>query len=352
MTASPVERDGYVALLAQAKTAVRDAQLRAHLAVNHELIGLYWQLGRLILDRQHAEGWGTKVIERLSADLRAEFPDMTGLSRSNLHYMRAFAEAWPEIVQQAVGQLPWGHITVLIDKLEDADVREWYASQAVDNGWSRNVLLNQIMSKLHERLGAAPSNFARTLPAGESELVQQMTKDPYNLEFLGFRAGVAERKLESALVAHLQRFLLELGAGFAFVGRQYRLEVGGEEFFADLLFYHLRLRRYVVIELKTGPFKPEYAGQLNFYVNVIDDILRTPNDGLTVGILLCATHNERVVRYALHSIDTPMAVAGYRYRDLPDDVRAALPEDDALEATVRSALDDLEHPTDPPVTQR
>ena len=242
MTASPVDRDEYVVLLAQAKAAVRDAQLRAHLAVNHELIGLYWQLGRLIVNRQRAEGWGTKVIERLSADLRAEFPAMKGLSRSNLNYMRAFAEAWPEVVPQAAGQLPWGHIRELLDKLDDADVREWYASQAIDNGWSRNVLLNQIMSKLHQRLGAAPSNFARTLPAGESELVQQMTKDPFNLEFLDLGAEVAERKLETALVAHLQRFLLELGAGFAFVGRQYRLEVGGEEFFADLLFYHLHLR--------------------------------------------------------------------------------------------------------------
>lgn len=164
---------------------------------------------------------------------------------------------------------------------------------------------------------------------------------PYNLEFLGLGAEVAERQLEDALVAHLQRFLLELGAGFAFVGRQYRLEVGGEEFFADLLFYHLRLRRYVVIELKSGRFKPEYAGQLNFYVNAIDDLLKTPDDGLTLGILLCASRNERVVRYALHSINTPMAVANFTYRELPDDVRDALPADTALDATVRSALDEV-----------
>lgn len=342
MPPSAIDPDGYGALLAQAKAAVRDAQLRAHLAVNRELIGLYWQLGRLILTRQHAEGWGSKVVERLSADLRAEFPDMKGLSRSNLHYMRAFAEAWPEIVPQPVGQLPWGHIRELLDKLDDAELRRWYAEQAVGNGWSRNVLLNQIMSHLHRRLGAAPSNFSRTLPAPESELVQQITKDPYNLEFLGLGAEVAERKLEDTLVAHLQRFLLELGAGFAFVGRQYRLQIGGDEFFADLLFYHLRLRRYVVIELKSGRFKPEYAGQLNFYVNAIDDLLKTADDGLTVGILLCASHNERVVRYALHRINTPMAVAGYTYRELPDDVRQALPEDSALDATVRSALDEVE----------
>jgi len=343
MATSALDPDSYAALLAQAKTAVRDAQVRAHLAVNRELIGLYWQLGRLILTRQQAEGWGSRVVERLSADLRAEFPDMKGLSRRNLLYMRAFAAAWPEaeIVQQPVAQLPWGHVTVLLDKLDDAELRGWYAEQAVENGWSRNVLLHQIMSQLHRRLGAAPSNFSRTLPTPESELVQQITKDPYNLEFLGLGAQVAERQLEDALVAHLQRFLLELGAGFAFVGRQYRLEVGGDEFFVDMLFYHLRLRRYVVIELKSGRFKPEYAGQLNFYVNAIDDLLRTPDDGQTLGILLCASHNERVVRYALHSINTPMAVAGSTYRELPDDVRDALPADSDLEATVLSALDEV-----------
>ncbi len=273
---------------------------------------------------------------------------MTGLSRSNLKYMPAFAEAWPEIFPQAAGQLPWGHIRELLDKLGEPGLREWYAAQAVEHGWSRNVLVNQIMSQLHLRQGAAPSNFSSTLPAGESELAQQITKDPYNLEFLDLEAEVTERKLEAALITHLQRFLLELGAGFAFVGSQYRLEVGGDEFFADLLFHHLRLRRHIVIELKTGRFKPEYAGQLNFYVNALDDLVRGPEDGSTVGILLCASHNERVVRYALHSIDTPMAVAGYRYRDLPDDVRAALPEDTALDATVRSALDDAQRSVDPP----
>ena len=228
-----VGAESYASLLAKAKAAVRSARLRAHLAVNAEMVGLYWRLGRLILERQQAEGWGTKVIERLSADLRAEFPEMKGLSRRNLLYMRALAEAWPEWVQQAVAQLPWGHITVLLDRLDDQALREWYAHQAVAHGWSRNVLVNQVMSQLHRRAGAAPSNFAATLPAGDSELVQQVTKDPYNLEFLDLRAEVDERRLEEALVAHLQRFLLELGTGFAFVGRQYRLEVEGQEFFIE-----------------------------------------------------------------------------------------------------------------------
>ena len=335
-----IDGESDASLLAEAKAAVRSARRQAHLAVNAELVALYWHLGRLILARQQAEGWGAKVIERLSADLRAEFPEMKGLSRSNLHYMRAFAEAWPEIVQQPVGQLPWGHITVLLDRLDDQALREWYVHQAIAHGWSRNVLVNQVLSQLHRRAGAAPSNFAATLPAGESELVQQVTKDPYNLEFLDLGAEMEERRLEDSLVAHLQRFLLELGTGFAFVGRQYRLEVDGQEFFIDLLFYHLHLHRYVVMELKTGRFKPQHAGQLNFYVNVIDDKVGGDGDGPTIGILLCASHSERVVRYALHGLATPMAVAGYRYRELPDEVRAALPEEGVLEATARSVVDD------------
>jgi predicted nuclease of restriction endonuclease-like (RecB) superfamily len=196
------------------------------------------------------------VIERLSTDLRAEFPDMKGLSRRNLLYMRAFAEAWPELVQQAAAQLPWGHIMVLLDRLDEPELRDWYAAQAVEHGWSRNVMLNQLMSQLHRRAGAAPSNFASTLPPGASDIVQQLTKDPYSLEFLGLGGEVDERRLEGALVAHLQRFMLELGTGFAFVGRQYRLDVDGQEFFIDLLCYHLHLHRYVVMELKTGSFKP------------------------------------------------------------------------------------------------
>jgi predicted nuclease of restriction endonuclease-like (RecB) superfamily len=210
----------YRTTLAAAKAAIQAARTRAVLAANHELIGLYWELGGLILARQRGDGWGTKVVERFSADLRAEFPEMRGLSRSNLMYMRAFAAAWPEpsIVQRLVGRLPWGHNIELLDKLDDPVEREWYAAAAIEHGWSRAVLANQIMSQLHRRAGAAPSNFAEALPAGESELMQQLTKDPYNLEFLTLAAPVAERDLERAMVAQVERFLLELGSGFAFVG--------------------------------------------------------------------------------------------------------------------------------------
>lgn len=338
-----VGAESYATLLAEAKAAVRSARRRARLAVNAELVGLYWHLGRLILDRQQAEGWGTKVIARLWADLRAEFPEMKGLSRANLHYMRAFAAAWPEIVQQPVGQLPSGHITVLLDRLDDQALREWYAQQGVAHGWSRNVLLTQVMSQPHRRAGATPSNFVATLPSGASELVQQVTKDPYNLEFLDLGAEVDERRLEEALVVHLQRFLLELGTGFAFVGRQYRLEVDGQEFFIDLLFYHLHLHRYVVMELKTGRFKPRHAGQLNFYVNVLDDMVRGSGDGPPSGSSSApATASvSSAMRSTASQHQWPWL--GYRYRELPD-VRLALPEDGVLEATARSMIDDSATP--------
>lgn len=242
------------------------------------------------------------------------------------------------MVQQPVAQLPWGHITVLLDKLDAIQLREWYAAQAVEHGWSRAVLAHQIMSDLHSRVGAAPSSFARTLPAGDSELVQEMTKDPYHLEFLDLAGQVAERHLEDALMTHLQRFLLELGAGFAFVGRQYRLQVGAEEFFVDLLFYHVRLRRYIVVELKTRPFKPEYAGQLNFYVNVVDDQLRGDGDGETVAdaAVRQPRRGSRPLRPA--RLCHPDGGGRLPVPGLPDDVRALFPAEADLDATIRSAL--------------
>lgn len=229
----------YAATLAAAKAAIQAARTRAVLAVSSEMIRLYWDLGRMILDRQRSEGWGTKVIDRLSSDLRGEFPEMTGLSPRNLRYMRTCAAAWTDraIVQQVAAQLPWGHHMELLDKLDDQPLREWYARATIQHGWSRNVLTNQIMSRLHTRAGAAPSNFERLLPAGDSELMQQLTKDPYNLEFLTLASDVAERDLERAIVDQIERFLLELGTGFAFVGRQYRLDLDGDEFFIDLLMF-------------------------------------------------------------------------------------------------------------------
>lgn len=335
----------YAATLAAAKQAIQAARTRAVLAVNSETINLYWSLGQLILERQHAEGWGTKVIDRLSADLRAEFPEMTGLSPRNLRYMRTFAAQWADqsIVQQVAAQLPWGHIQVLLDKIDDPATQQWYASSAIESGWSRNVLLNQIMSQLHLRAGAAPSNFDRLLPAGDSELMQQITKDPYNLEFLTLARDVAERDLERAIVEQIERFLLELGAGFAFVGRQYRLDLDGDEFFVDLLMFNADHNRYVVIELKTGKLTPADLGQLNFYVGVIDGEIARPHHAPTVGLLLCTDRNERTVRYALGRSTSPMAVAGYRYDELPADEQAALPDEAELVEAVGDALAHLDH---------
>jgi len=303
---------GYVATLAELKAQVRSARVSAQRKVNTELVQLYWSIGRTILAQQQAQGWGGKVIERLAADLRAEFPEMRGFSRANLFYMRAFAAAWSTdagIVQLPVGQLPWGHIIDLLDKLDNQADRDWYAAAAADNGWSRSVLLNQIKTVAHLRLGVAPTNFATALERQDSDLAQQLTKDPYVLDFISLSADTAERELEHALVERIIDTLRELGAGFAFVARQVHFEVEGDDFYLDLLFFHTEQLRYVVVELKTGKFKPEHVGQLGFYVALVDDRLRRPQHAPTVGILLCADKNEAVVRYALGGTQSPVAIS-------------------------------------------
>ncbi len=339
---------GYPALLAELKSAVAAARLRAHRTVNTELLGLYWQIGHAILERQQAEGWGTRVIDRLATDLRAAFPSMHGLSRSNLFYMRGFAAAWPQsgIVQQPVGQLPWGHVTVLLDKLDTQPERDFYTAAAAEHGWSRNVLLNQIMNRLHQRAGAAPSNFTDQLPPADSDLAQQLTRDPYVFDFLNLTGTVAERDLETALMDRLQAFLLELGHGFAFVGRQYHFEVDGDDFYIDLLFFNWAQSRFVVVELKIDKFLPEHAGQLGFYVAWVDDNLRVPDrHSPTVGILICAGRNERVVRYSLAGSTAPLAVAGYTYAALPAGARDAVPTDAELATALGSALTEHDQST-------
>ena len=327
---------GYTQLLDEIKGRVRAAGYRAGLAVNRELVMLYWHIGRRILAAQRREGWGAKVVDRLAEDLGRAFPDMRGFSARNLKYMRALAEAWPKesIVQQLVAQLPWGHNVRLLDYVEDPAEREWYVRAAIEHGWSRNVLVHQIEGELYHRRAKALTNFDRMLPAPESELAGQMLKDPYNLDFLGLSEDVAERELERGLAEHLEKFLLELGAGFAFVGRQYRLQVGGQDYFIDLLFYHLRLHRYVVIELKVEEFKPEFVGKMGFYLAAVDDLLRKPPDEQSVGIILCKSRNRVIVEYALRLADRPMGVATYRLA--PQDLRKALP----TPAMLRKALSD------------
>ncbi len=331
---------GYEDLLGQLKERIRSAQLRAGLAVNRELVLLYWQIGGEILGRQGREGWGAKVIDRLAADLRRSFPEMTGLSARNLKYMRAFAEAWPDgaIVQQAAAQIPLFHNCVLLDKVKNQDERSWYINKTIENGWSRNVLVHWIESDLYERQGKATTNFARSLPPPRSDLAGEILKDPYNFEFLTLADDAEERALQRGLLQHVQQFLVELGAGFAFVGQQHRLEVGGEDYYIDLLFYHLKLRCYVVVELKTTTFRPEYAGKMNFYLSAVDDLLRHPDDKPSIGIILCKSKNRVVAEYALRDLAKPVGVASYITKlveSLPADLRGSLPGPEELEAELR-----------------
>jgi predicted nuclease of restriction endonuclease-like (RecB) superfamily len=325
----------YQDLLARLKNQIRTAQVRAAVAVNQELILLYWGIGKEILDRQATEGWGTKVVDRLARDLRSEFPEMKGLSRTNLLYMRAFAEAWPNepIVQQLVGQIPWGHNLRLLDLVKNREERLWYAQAATENGWSRNVLVLQIESGLYRRQGKATTNFQATLPKPQSDLAQQVIKDPYNFDFLTLTDEAQERDLERGLLAHLRQFLIELGVGFAFVGNQVPLEVGGEDFKIDLLFYHLKLRAFVVIDLKMGVFKPEYAGKMNFYLSAVDDILRHPDDKPSIGLILCKAKNGIVAEYALRDIAKPLGISEFKHLEtLPDQLKGTLPTIEEIEA--------------------
>ncbi|MBD9354316.1 PDDEXK nuclease domain-containing protein [Methylomonas albis] len=325
---------GYTDWLTELKTRIHSAQQRAALSVNRELVLLYWQIGRDILERQAQQGWGAKVIERLAHDLRTAFPDMKGFSRANLMYMRAFAEAWPdaEIVQQLVGRLPWGHNLVLLSKLKDAENRKRYAERAIEYAWSRNVLNIHIETRLLEREGNAVTNFEANLPKPHSDLARESLKDPYLFDFLGIGQEADEREIENALIQHITRFLIELGAGFAFVGRQYHLEVGGDDFFIDLLFYHLKLRCYVVVELKTGAFKPEHTGQLSFYLTAVDVQLKSEHDQPTIGLLLCKTQNRVVAEYALRDTNKPIGVAEYQLvESLPVELTKNLPSIEQIE---------------------
>ncbi len=351
---------GYPAFLADVKARIATARTRAVLAVNSELILLYWEIGREILARQSEKGWGTKVIARLAADLRREFPEMTGLSRSNLHYMRSFAAAWPltggsdEIVPQPVGQLPWGHIRCLLDKLKDSTDRLWYANQAIENGWSRSVLETQIATDLKSRQGGAITSFDRALPTPDSELVRDAIKDPYNFEFLRLSREANERDLETALLNDIQSFLMEMGRGFALAGRQFPLKIIDEEtgreveFFIDLLFYNYILRRFVVIDLKVQEFKPEFAGKMSFYLTAVDELERQPGDEPTIGLILCPNRGKTITEWALRGIDTPLAVARYHTGDVtltqtpPPEMQPALPDLPALAAELTNIVEDAE----------
>jgi predicted nuclease of restriction endonuclease-like (RecB) superfamily len=376
----------YRDLLGDIKSRVRQAQQHAALAANAEMLFMYWDIGRIIAARQKSEGWGKGLLARLAVDLRNEIPEIKGFSERNLQMMIQFRSEYPElfsipqravaelvespqslgngqpavaqvgalsvpqleqvepqgsIMQRAVAQLSWAHNIILIQKLKDLPTRFWYAQQVLEQGWSRDTLAVQIKNRTHERQGAAVTNFAATLPDVHASLAQGLLKDPYLFDFLTLEEPFHERELEIGLVRHIEKFLLELGRGFAFVGRQYRLEVSDREFYLDLLFYHLHLRCFVVVELKKGDFKPEYAGKMNFYCSAVDDQLRHQHDQTTIGLILCQTKDHIVAEYALRDIHKPIGVADYELtRALPRELASSLPSIEDIEAELSESLKD------------
>ena len=333
----------YAGTLQEIKIHLRNARVRAVLAANPIVMEAYWHTGKIILQRQGEAAWGAKVIDRLSADLREEFPDMGGLSSRNLLSMSLFAAAFPDgpIAKQPVSQLPWGHIIRLLQMVKAPAARDFYIREAITHGWSRSILEMQIQGQLHLRAGKAVTNFALTMPPAESDMAAQLFKDPYLFDFIGTADPRREAEVEQALMDHVQSFLLELGAGFAFVGRRVHLEVGGDDFYLDLLFYHLRLRRYVVIELKARAFQPGDVGQLNLYRAAVDDLLRHPDDQPTIGLLLCRGKNKLVVEYALSGLDQSIAVADWKKyitETLPAEFQGSLPTIEEIEAELGGQL--------------
>ena len=366
----------YKDLLSEIKSRVRKAQNRLATVANIELLALYWDIGELLVDRQKMEGWGAGVLRRLATDLKNELSGQQGYSERNLKLMTQFYREYPglfEIGQQAVAQLPdstagrrssagqdalkgqqavadihalvrtlsWTVNILLIQKVKDLEVRKWYMRACVEQGWGRDILAVMIKSNSHERQGVAINNFDACLPAPHSELAKGTLKDPYIFDFLTLDKPFRERELEAGLVRHIERFLLELGAGFAFVGRQVHLDVAKEDFYIDLLFYHLRLRSFVVVDLKIGPFKPEYAGKINFYCNVVDDQYRHENDNPTIGLILCQDKKRVLAEYALRGMNKPIGISEYELtRALPEEFKSALPTIEEIEAELSADLQD------------
>ncbi len=329
----------YTTFLSDLKNRVATSRHRAALAVNEELILLYHHIGTEILKSQEKYGWGANVIIQLSIDLKAEFPEMKGFSDRNLRYMKYFAQSYPTIWQQPAAKLPWFHIVTILTSCKDKAERDYYILNAIKHGWSRNILSMHIESNLYHREGKAISNFSETLPSAQSDLAIATLRNPYIFDFLGLGKDAQEREIEKALVFHLEKFLLELGEGFAFLGRQYHLEIDSEDYYIDMLFYHIKLRSFVVIELKSGKFKPEYAGKLNFYLSAVDDLMRGPGDNPSIGMILCKSKIGVSAEYALRDIEKPIGLAEYRLHDaLPENLKTALPSIEELEAELSKDL--------------
>ncbi|MFT6106775.1 MAG: putative nuclease of restriction endonuclease-like (RecB) superfamily [Rickettsiales bacterium] len=330
--------EDYSALLTDLKERVSSSRLKATKAVNKELLVLYHHIGSEILTRQKQNEWGAKIIDRLSADLLKAFPEMKGFSIRNLKYMRRFAQEYEnsQFVQEVLAQLTWYHHITLLEKIPDQEIRIFYIENAIKYGWSRNVMVMQIETELHKRQSKAISNFDQKLELSQSDLANQTLKDPYIFDFLSIGKEAKEREVEKALIVHIEKFLLELGEGFAFVGRQYHLEVGDQDFYIDLLFYHLKLRCFVVIELKDGDFKPEYAGKINFYLSAVDDLIKHPDDNPSIGLILCKSKNNILAEYALKNMTKPIGLAEYKLtKSLPENLKTALPTIEELEEELR-----------------
>lgn len=336
--------ESYAPFFAAIKERIARERVKAVLAANAAMVMMYWDIGGQILEKQQAEGWGAKIIDRLSHDLKAAFPDMTGFSPRNLKYMRKFAESWPNrsIVQEVLAQITWYHNLALLEKASTPDIRLWYARKTVEYGWSRNILAIQIDSRRHEREGKAINNFPVSLPPDDSDMARQVFKDPYVFDFLGTADLRREAELERKLVDHIQQFLLELGQGFAFVGRQVHLEVGDSDFYVDLLFYHLKLRCYVVVELKVTKFDPGYVSKLNMYLNIVDDLLKHPDDKPSIGLLLVKEKNQTIVEYSLAGYRKPIGVAQWQReitQSLPEEFKSSLPTIEEIEAEIAGSVE-------------
>ncbi len=368
------DRVFYGGLLTKITDRIRQSQNRVVLSANAEMIVMYWDIGRMIHQRQREKGWGSGVIPRLAIDLKNELPEVKGFSERNIKRMLAFFREYPKLgkvpqpvaqlgdretpmekvpqhaaqlpekndtlaLQRLVAQIPWGHNILLMEKIKNLAVRRWYVQQTIEQGWSRDTLSSMIKGRAHERQGKAVSNFNARLPSPQSEIARQLLKDPYLFDFLTLEEPFHERELETGLVRHLEKFLLELGSGFAFVGRQYHLEVSERDFYLDLLFYHLKLRCFIVIELKKGDFKPEYAGKMNFYCSAVDDLLRNENDQPTIGLILCQTKDRILAEYTLRDIHKPIGISAYELtRALPESLKSSLPTVEEIEAELEGEL--------------
>lgn len=344
MTTNTIISMEYTCFLEELKSRVASSRHQAVRAVNRELILLYHHIGIEILKRQQAHGWGAKVIDQLSKDLNLAFSDMKGFSTRNLKYMRLFAEVYSdfEFVQQVAAQLPWFHIVTILDKVKNPDDRLFYLRKAIEHGWSRNVMVMQIDHELHKRQGKAITNFKDKIPFPQSDIAHSMLKDPYIFDFLSISDEAHEREIEKGLIQHMEKFLLELGAGFAFVGRQYHLDIAGQDFYIDLLFYNLKLRAFIVIELKDKDFKPEYAGKMNFYLSAVDEQIKHPDDNPSIGLILCKSKNEVLAEYTLRDMSKSIGLAEYRLTEaIPKDIKTVLPTIEALEAELAKDFNEL-----------